>query len=97
VDQALNILKIIEGKMEKEGYDDPGDPEVPHLKPLNPFENLQHSQIKYAEVFRKITESMKEETECHSPLAIQEKKKRLIWESFYENATWCDKVKNSYD
>jgi hypothetical protein len=97
VDQALDILKIIERDMEKKGYDDPRDPEVPHLDPMSPFEILRHSPIKYADVFRRITETMKEENESYLPLTIQEKKNQLIWKNFYESAAWCDKVRNSYD
>jgi hypothetical protein len=52
-------------------YDDPEDPEVPHLNPSDPFVILQHSSIKYADLFKRITE---EQSEYLSPKTKREKK-----------------------
>jgi hypothetical protein len=50
---ALKTLHNIRLALEYK-YDDPEDPEVPHLNPSDPFVIL-HSSIKYADRFKRIT------------------------------------------
>jgi hypothetical protein len=75
-------------------YDDPEDHEVPHLDPSDPFVILQHSSIKYADLFKRIKE---EQAECLSSKTKREKRNLCCWSMFYEKATWCERIKNNHD
>jgi hypothetical protein len=58
--QAQEILHKIKLILENK-YDDPEDPEIPHLNISDPFVILQHSPINYAELFKKYNDKISEE------------------------------------